>query len=53
MPSDNIYRLKILGLPALKNIQDLASEVRLSEDKMKYLAYRTEHLYIPVIIEDA
>ncbi|MEZ8222498.1 retron St85 family RNA-directed DNA polymerase [Vibrio splendidus] len=45
MPSDNIYRLKNLGLPALKNIQDLASEVRLSEDKMRYLAYRTEHLY--------
>jgi len=45
MPSDNIYRLKNLGLPALKQINDLATATRLSLGKINHLTYRTEHLY--------
>lgn len=41
----NLYRLKNLGLPAIESINDLADEARLSLGKVKYLCYRTEHLY--------
>ena len=45
MPSNNIYSLKNLGLPALKKIEDFASATRLSLGQITYLSYRTEHLY--------
>ena len=45
MSSDNIYRLKNLGLPALSRIEDLVTATRLSHGKVTYLAYRAEFLY--------
>lgn len=45
MSSKNIYRLRNLGLPALKSIENLATSTRLSQGQLTYLAYRTEHLY--------
>ena len=45
MSSNNIYSLKNLGLPALKEIKDFASATRLSYRRITYLAYRAEHLY--------
>jgi RNA-directed DNA polymerase len=45
MPSNNIYRLKSLGLPVLRNINDIASATRLSVKKITYLTYRTDFLY--------
>jgi RNA-directed DNA polymerase len=45
MSSNNIYRLKNLGLPALIEIDDLASAIRLSPRKIAYLTYRADFLY--------
>lgn len=45
MTSYNIYRLKNLGLPALRDIDDLAAAIRLSPSKLSYLSYRSHHLY--------
>ncbi|WP_144980081.1 retron St85 family RNA-directed DNA polymerase [Halomonas sp. C22] len=39
------YGLKNLGLPAIETISDLANEIRLSDNKIRYLAYRAQHLY--------
>jgi retron-type reverse transcriptase len=39
------FRLRNLGLPVLRNIADLAEELRLSESKVKYLCYRADFLY--------
>jgi RNA-directed DNA polymerase len=45
LSSNNIYGLKNLGLPALSNIDDIATATRLSPEKIKYLTYRTKYLY--------
>lgn len=45
MSATNIYRLKNLGLPALKDIDDLALATRLSPGKVGYLTYQTNFLY--------
>lgn len=39
------YGLKNLGLPAIETISDLANEVRLSDNKIRYLTYRAQYLY--------
>tara|TARA_R110002049_G_scaffold309186_1_gene518208 strand:- start:22217 stop:23179 length:963 start_codon:yes stop_codon:yes gene_type:complete len=45
MSSDNIYRLKNLGLPPLKELKDLSFATRLSQGKINYLVFRTDFLY--------
>jgi retron-type reverse transcriptase len=45
MSSNSIYRLKNLGLPALKKIEDLSLATRLSSGKIAYLTYQTDFLY--------
>lgn len=45
MSLNNIYRLKHLGLPALKEIEDLALATRLSPGKITYLTYQADHAY--------
>ncbi len=41
----SVYRLRNIGLPPIQSIEDFAREIRLSEPFIKYLAFRSEHLY--------
>lgn len=45
MTTQNIYRLRNLGLPAMKSIDDFASFSRLSPSKIRYLSISSQFLY--------
>lgn len=46
MPTNKeLYRLKILGLPPIESIEDLADKTRLSVSKLRYISYRSDYLY--------
>ncbi|SEQ27958.1 retron St85 family RNA-directed DNA polymerase [Nitrosomonas ureae] len=41
----HLYRLKNLGLPAIESIEGFADKTRISLEKIKYISYRSGHLY--------
>ncbi len=41
----HIYQLRNQGLPVMSTIVDMAREVRLSVEMLRFLTYRTEYLY--------
>lgn len=41
----NIYRLKNIGLPVIRDLNDLASYTRLSPEKVQNLSYSAQYLY--------
>ncbi|WP_123246833.1 retron St85 family RNA-directed DNA polymerase [Aeromonas dhakensis] len=45
MTTQNIYRLRNLGLPAMKSVDDFASFSRLSPTKIRYLSISSQFLY--------
>jgi len=44
-PNSQIYRLKNLGLPAMKSLEEFANETRLSTGLIRYLSIRAKYLY--------
>ncbi|WP_426506911.1 retron St85 family RNA-directed DNA polymerase [Serratia proteamaculans] len=54
MPSSihsHIYQLRNQGLPVMSTIVDMAREVRLSVEMLRFLTYRTDYLYKTFEIE--
>lgn len=45
LDKQKVYRLRNLGLPPIETIDDLANEMRLSKNKIRYLACRSCYLY--------
>lgn len=45
MPLYNKYLIRTLGLPHIETFNDLAIEIRLSVNLLRYCTYRTEYLY--------
>ncbi|CFR16502.1 MULTISPECIES: retron St85 family RNA-directed DNA polymerase [Yersinia] len=41
----HVYQLRNQGLPVMSTISDMAREVRLSVEMLKFLTYRTDYLY--------